>query len=201
MTPMSEEARELEPPVLLIAMPQVLDPFFHRSVVLLIHNDDEGSFGLITNRATGIKVPEILSGMEISWGGGEEVAFFGGPVQPQMGTLMFDAQAVAERGESADETSSVVAPGLRLTQNVTDLGALAASPPERMRLYLGYAGWGAGQLVEEILRNDWMTAPVDNRLVFTDSPDTVWARALESVGVDPDTLPSWTAPEPDAATN
>ncbi|MCP4250378.1 MAG: YqgE/AlgH family protein [bacterium] len=180
----------------------MLDPFFHRSVVLLIHNDDEGSFGLITNRSTGIKVKEILSGMEISWGGdAEDVAFFGGPVQPQMGTLMFDAEAVADRAEAADETSSVVAPGVRLTQNVADLGELAASPPERMRLYLGYAGWGAGQLVEEILRNDWLTAPVDNRLLFTDDPDTVWTRALDSVGVDPDTLPSWTTPGPDASTN
>jgi len=201
MPSMSDEARDLEPPVLLIAMPQVLDPFFHRSVVLLIHNDDEGSFGLITNRATGIKVTEILSGMEISWGGGDDVAFFGGPVQPQMGTLMFDAEAVADRADLADETSSLVAPGVRLTQNVTDLGQLAESPPERMRLYLGYAGWGAGQLVEEILRNDWMTAPVDSRLIFTDNPETVWARALDSVGVDPDALPSWTATEPDGSTN
>ena len=199
---MSDEARDLEPPVLLIAMPQVLDPFFHRSVVLLIHNDDEGSFGLITNRATGIKVSEILAGMDLSWGGdGEDVAFFGGPVQPQMGTLMFDAAAVKERPESADETSSVVAPGIRLTQNVSDLGQLAASPPERLRLYLGYSGWGTGQLVEEIERNDWMTAPVDNRLIFTDRPETVWARALDSVGIDPDALPSWTASGPDAATN
>ncbi len=201
MTPMSEESRDLEPPVLLIAMPQVLDPFFHRSVVLLIHNDEEGSFGLITNRATGIKVTEILSGMEISWGGGDDVAFFGGPVQPQVGTLMFDAAAVADRAESADETSSLVAPGVRLTQNVADLGQLAESPPERMRLYLGYAGWGEGQLVDEILRNDWLAAPVDNELIFTDEPETVWARALDSVGVDPDALPSWTAPGPDASTN
>jgi len=201
MLEMSEEARDLEPPVLLIAMPQVLDPFFHRSVVLLIHNDDEGSFGLITNRATGIKVAEILSGMEISWGGGDEVAFFGGPVQSQMGTLMFDAEAVADRPESADETSSLVAPGVRLTQNVTDLGELAENPPGRMRLYLGYAGWGGGQLVDEILRNDWLTAPADERLIFTDDPETAWERALESVGVDPDALPSWTATEPDASTN
>ncbi len=202
MPPMSDEAQDLEPPVLLIAMPQVLDPFFHRSVVLLIHNDDEGSFGLITNRATGIKVTDILSGMEISWGGGgDAVAFFGGPVRPQMGTLMFDAEAVREQSESADETSSLVAPGIRLTQNVTELGQLASSPPERIRLYLGYTGWGSGQLVEEILRNDWMTAPVDNGLIFTDKPETVWARALDSVGVDPDALPSWTAPQPDASTN
>jgi putative transcriptional regulator len=198
---MSKESRDLEPPVLLIAMPQVLDPFFHRSVVLLIHNDDEGSFGLITNRSTGIKVSEILSGMEIAWGGGDEVAYFGGPVQPQMGTLMFDAEAVAERGAAADETSSLVAPGVRLTQNVVDLGFMAESPPERLRLYLGYAGWGGGQLVEEILRNDWLIAPVDDGLIFTDDPESVWSRALESVGVEPEALPSWTPSDPDTSTN
>lgn len=198
---MPDQTRELEPPVLLVAMPQVLDPFFHRSVVLLIHNDDEGSFGLITNRATGIKVSEILSGMEIHWGGGDEVAFFGGPVQPQMGTVVFDAEAVADRTEGVDETTTLIAPGVRLTQNVADLGELAQTPPRRIRLYLGYAGWGAGQLVEEILRNDWMTAPVDNRLIFTDEPETVWTRALDSVGVDPDALPSWTASDADASTN
>ena len=118
MPPMSEASRDLEPPVLLIAMPQVLDPFFHRSVVLLIHNDDEGSFGLITNRATGIKVSEILSGMEITWGGGNEVAFFGGPVQPQMGTVVFDAEAVADRAETIDETTTLIAPGVRPHEHV-----------------------------------------------------------------------------------
>ncbi len=199
---MSEEARDLQPPVLLIAMPQVLDPFFHRSVVLLIHNDEEGSFGLILNRSTAIKVSEILRGMEIPWGGeAGEVAFFGGPVQPQMGSLMFDAAATKAPDEGEEETTSLVAPGVRLTQNVGDLGALAASPPARMRLYLGYAGWGAGQLVEEILRDDWMTAPVDNQLIFSRRPETVWARALDSLGVDPDTLPSWTAGRSDGSTN
>ena len=59
----------LETPILLIAMPQVLDPFFHRSVVLLVHHGDEGSFGFIVNRTTGIRVPEILAGMEIGWNG------------------------------------------------------------------------------------------------------------------------------------
>ncbi len=196
---MTEEARDLQAPVLLIAMPQVLDPFFHRSVVLLIHHDEEGSFGIILNRATAIKVNEILRGMEITWGGETDaVAFFGGPVQPQMGTVVFGQQVDPD---ALDETRSLVAPGLVLTQNVADLGELAEDPPSQVRLFLGYAGWGAGQLVDEILRNDWMTAPVDNRLVFARHHDTVWQRALELVGVDPDTLPSWTPQRQDSSTN
>ncbi|HEV2847015.1 MAG TPA: YqgE/AlgH family protein, partial [Thermoanaerobaculia bacterium] len=78
---------DLTAPILLMAMPQVLDPYFHRSVVLLLHHEAEGSFGFIVNRPTGIKVSEILKGMDIGWQGRDEaVAFFGGPVQPQLGT-------------------------------------------------------------------------------------------------------------------
>jgi hypothetical protein len=61
-----------------------------------------------------------------------------------------------------------------------------------IRLFLGYAGWGEGQLLEEILRNDWLVAPVAADLVFAASPEQAWAEALRSLGVDPETLPSWT---------
>ena len=192
---------DLSPPVLLLAMPQVLDPFFHRSVVLLIHHEDEGSFGFILNRPTGIKVGEILKGMEVLWQGPEEsVAYFGGPVRPQLGTVLFAPRSAAEvpspseaMGDSEMDTSTEVVPGLALTQHIGDLAQLAEDPPDRFRLFLGYAGWGEGQLVEEILRNDWLTAPVSSELIFASNPTTVWEDALRSVGVDPALLPSWTA--------
>jgi putative AlgH/UPF0301 family transcriptional regulator len=79
-----------------------------------------------------------------------------------------------------------------ITQQVGDLAQLASSPPASFRLFLGYAGWGAGQLVEEILRNDWLTAPARDDLVFSAHPDRLWAEALQEVGVDPASLPSWT---------
>ncbi len=65
---MSVSGSDLVTPVMLMAMPQVLDPFFHRSVVLLLHHEDEGSFGFIVNRPTGIKVGEILKGMDVGRG-------------------------------------------------------------------------------------------------------------------------------------
>ncbi|HEX2645116.1 MAG TPA: YqgE/AlgH family protein [Thermoanaerobaculia bacterium] len=180
---------DLVPPVLLMAMPQVLDPFFQRSVVLLVHHDDEGSIGFIVNRSTGIKVSEILKGLEVGWQGDEEaVAFFGGPVQPQIGTVIFAPEALT--GEQREATTDIM-PGMSLTQHAGDLSRLAAAPPERFRLILGYSGWGAGQLIEEILRNDWLTAPADSDLIFTD-PEHLWDAALHSVGVDPAALPSWT---------
>jgi putative transcriptional regulator len=185
-------------------MPQVLDPFFHKSVVLLIqHDEEEGSFGFIVNRPTGIRVTEILKGMEVGWSGRDDaLAYFGGPVQPQTGTVLFQPEPGVETEDSDDseasaesdlvESVSEVVPGLSITQHVGDLAQLAETPPDRFRLFLGYAGWGAGQLVEEILRNDWLTAPVSSDLVFSTDPEGVWAAAVRSVGVDPAVLPSWT---------
>lgn len=185
---------ELTTPLLLMAMPQVLDPFFHKSVVLLLHHEAEGSFGFIVNRPTGIRISEILKGMDVGWhGSAEDVAFFGGPVQPQLGTVLFTPEApLSNEGDEDDETASEVIPGVALTQHIGDLSRLAEAPPDHFRLFLGYAGWGEGQLIEEILRNDWLTAPVSSDLLFAPDPEKVWDEALRSVGVDPAILPSWT---------
>jgi putative transcriptional regulator len=189
MRRMSVSGSDLSTPVLLMAMPQVLDPFFHRSVVLLLHHEDEGSFGFILNRPTGIKVSEILKGMDVGWSGREEaVAYFGGPVQPNLGTVLF-APLLAEGGP--EDTATEVLPGVALTQHVGDLSRLAEAPPDQFRLILGYAGWGEGQLMEEILRNDWLTAPASSELIFAPDPEQVWGAALRSVGIDPTVLPSW----------
>jgi putative transcriptional regulator len=207
MAGMADASATLSTPVLLLAMPQVLDPFFHRSVVLLIRHEDEGSLGFIVNRPTGIKVTEILKGMEVDWRGRDDtVAYFGGPVQPNLGTVLFGPSSEAAdlprppeepaaAGGAADfegSAASEVLAGVSLTQHVGDLSRLAEAPPEHFRLFLGYAGWGSGQLIEEILRNDWLTAPARGDLIFAPDPERVWSAALESVGVDPATLPSWT---------
>ncbi len=181
-------SEDLKTPILLLAMPQVLDPFFHKSVILLLQHQEEGSQGFIVNRPTGVKIAEILDDLEIPWLGDEgSLAFFGGPVQPQLGTLLY-------HDESPDEATTrfEVCPGVALTQHLGDLESLAGEPPKSFRLLLGYAGWGDGQLVKEILRNDWITAPVDADLLFSAEPEEVWRLAMESVGVDPASLPAWT---------
>ena len=189
MSPMAVAGSDLSTPVLLLAMPQVLDPSFHRSVVLLLHHEDEGSFGFIVNRPTGIKVTDILKGMDIGWQGHDEaVAYLGGPVQQNLGTVLFTP--IAPNG-GPDDTATEVVPGVALTQHIGDLSRLAEDPPDRFRLLLGYAGWGEGQLMEEILRNDWLTAPVSGDLIFAPDPEQVWEDALRSVGIDPAALPAW----------
>lgn len=200
------DSGDLRTPVLLIAMPQIQDPFFHKSVVLLIQHGDEGSAGLIVNRPTGLQVSEVLSGMEMRWGGDETaVTWFGGPVAPQTGTVLYapddGSGDAAPAGDDGDGGTGTVVAGLALTQNVTVLNRLAPAPPARFRLLLGYAGWGEGQLMEEFLRNDWLTAPVDPDLVFAPRPEDAWTGALASVGVDPSHLPSWTAANDEGSAN
>ncbi len=196
MLTMSAIASDLTTPVLLLAMPQVMDPFFHKSVVLLLHHEEEGSFGFIVNRPTEIRLAEILQGMEVDWqGAAAAVAHFGGPVQPQLGTVLFAP------GSTETEAANEVLPGLSITQHIGDLARLAETPPDDFRLFLGYAGWSSGQLIQEILRNDWLTAPVRSDLVFAPNPEQVWADALRSVGVDPSSLPSWTKPSDEEPTN
>ncbi len=199
---MTGSASNLEAPLLLLAMPQVQDPFFHHSVVLLLHHTDEGSFGFIINRPTELPLAEILGAMDISWEGIDDaLAFFGGPVQSQMGTVMFSLSAGEHFDLESLEGLTEVGPGILISQQSEDLGRLAANPPMCFRLFLGYAGWGAGQLVEEIVRNDWLTAPVSNELLFSDQPEDVWEEALRSVGVDPSTLPAWTPEAEEEDTN
>ena len=192
-------APALSVPVLLLAMPQVSDPFFAKSVVLLLAHEEAGSFGFIVNRRTELKVAAILADLKLAWAGDTAaLAGFGGPVQPQVGTVLF-APLGAELPPL--DNSSEVAPGIRLTQHVGELGILGASPPDRFRLLLGHAGWGAGQLVDEILRNDWLTAPVDPDLVFGGETEAVWEAAMASVGVDPALLPAWTPAASEDAAN
>ncbi|MEM9554900.1 MAG: YqgE/AlgH family protein [Acidobacteriota bacterium] len=229
-------ATELQTPVFLLAMPQVDDVFFKKSVVLLVrHDEEEGSLGFIVNRPTELRVAEILEDNEIPWQGEGEGphAFFGGPVNPEIGTLLYLASGasasglpvsedeVSEDRDSEDEVSEDrvskdgvsedersehavpgglesgdagddLLPGVVASQSLNDLETLARDSEGGFRLYLGYAGWGVGQLEQEILRNDWLIAPVDHELIFADDTDAVWRRAVESVGIEPDTLPAWT---------
>lgn len=191
---------DLVAPVLLLAMPQVDDPFFRKSVVLLLVHEEQGSFGFVVNRDTELKVADILRDLELEWGGDDEaLAGFGGPVQPHVGTVLFapgPGEALPEL-----ESASEVAAGIHLTQHLTELAEIATHPPARFRLLLGHAGWGEGQLVAEILRNDWLIAPVEDGLVFGSGAEAVWEAALRSVGVDPATLPAWTGSEDQGPAN
>src|SRR5262249_50628256 len=140
--PMSTGHSELAPPLFLLAMPQVADPFFHHSVVLLVHHDAQGSIGFIVNRRTGSRVAEVLDGMGIGWGGGpEHQVYFGGPVHPHLGTVIYDGEEVRIEPTPEGSVGFGGFEGVKFTRHRDDLTRLAERPPESIRLLLGWAGW------------------------------------------------------------
>lgn len=150
---------------LLIASP-TLEDAFRRTVVLIVEHNPEGAFGLVLNRPSDSTVgeasPELADLI-----GPQHVLHIGGPVQPSAVT------AIGEHAEPADATKLIVG-----QVGMVDLD----SPPElrRLRVFAGYAGWGAGQLDDELGAEAWMTEPAHPDDPFADGD--LWARVLERKG-------------------
>jgi putative transcriptional regulator len=171
-------------PALLVAMPQLLDPNFKRSVVLLVHHDDEGSFGLVVNRPSDIPARQLCENLDIPWRGDDEARLaWGGPVQPNTGWVLF-----GEGAPSDIEDGNPVAPGLSVAGSLDTLRKIARTPPSRLRLLLGYAGWGPHQLEDELAEGAWLLAPADPEVVFAVEADAMWNHVVRSLGIDPSTL-------------
>lgn len=172
-------------PGLLIAMPQLADRNFERSVVLMIEHNDRGSFGLVINQPSPIKASELLESLDMTWAGGDDtVVWSGGPVSPTTGWVLHEPVATLGPGDGTTE----IAPGVALSTSPERLRALAARPPARLRLLLGYSGWGPGQLAREMAEGAWLHADLDPAIIFDLDPDDMWRAALASVGIEPDVI-------------
>ena len=171
-------------PALLVAMPQLLDPNFRRSVVLLIHHDAEGTFGVVLNRTTEIRAAQLCESIEVDWQGDPEAEIhWGGPVQPQTGWVLFE-DAEGDEGEDVRE----VVPGVGFAGSLAVLRRMALEPPTRLRILLGYAGWGPGQLETELAQGAWLVAPADASVLFETDVDAMWSQVVRSLGIEPATL-------------
>lgn len=167
-------------PLLLLSMPQMADPNFARTVVLLCDYTDEGAFGLVVNRQmeepawTLIKTePQVRVDPELR-------LWIGGPVdQQRTWVLMSEAQG-------PDDEQQVICPGVLLSASkVLTLQLLQMPASTRARVIVGYAGWDAGQLDREIAASAWLTMEVDPSLIFNVPPDEMWETALRRLGADP----------------
>jgi putative transcriptional regulator len=171
-------------PGLLLAMPQLQDPNFHRSVVLMIHHDEDGSFGLVVNRPNTWLVSEMLSPIGVAWGGEDEaVVWEGGPVSPQSGFLLHSAPR-----DPQEHGDLEILPGLELSTSQERIRDLASEPPDHVRFLLGYAGWAAGQLESELAQGAWLLAEADPELVFSIPAERMWETALRCLGIEPSML-------------
>lgn len=168
-------------PFLLVAMPQLLDPNFYRTVALIVHQDDQGAFGLVLNRKTEISMLEICRALEVPWGGTAKAAVhWGGPVQPNTGWMLF-----GDGAQASDESIMPLQAGVNFVGSIEAMHKLTATPPAHFRLYLGYAGWAPGQLEAEMAQGAWLAAPVAPEWIFDAPHDELWTQVLHSLGVDP----------------
>jgi len=170
-------------PSLLLAMPQLEDPNFHRSVVLLCEHGPNGALGFVVNRPTDTRAAEAVSLDPPVVGDSGMMLWVGGPVEPGRGFLLLGR-------DPEPEPSQRVASGFYLTASLGVLRHLlqvdrAEIDHTRCRLLLGYAGWGPGQLDSELAMSAWLTAPADPDLVFDTPPADMWEQAIRRLGVDP----------------
>lgn len=166
-------------PGLLLAMPQLGDPNFHRSVTLMIEHSETGSMGLVVNRAAPLTLGELAEGqgMKISPERRLEPVFVGGPVEPHRGFILHDDTSIPEKHP--------VMPGLFLSVTMEALSALLENPTPRIRFCLGYAGWGAKQLEGEMAVGSWLFSEAAAESVLGTEPAQLWDSTLRGMGVDP----------------
>ena len=171
---------------LLIAMPTLADPNFWHTVVLVgVHSDDEGAFGLVVNRPLEVELKDILDelGESVPEGSFPQV-LAGGPVEPSHGFVMYESPHAPP-----DESALSVEDRISVSGSTETLATLARGDGGgRYYLLLGYSGWFPGQLEQEIEENSWLVAPLDTTILFEVPLEERWHAALRSIGVDPGTL-------------
>ena len=158
---------------LLVAGPSLLDPNFHRTVVLIGEHSDEGAMGVVLNRPSGVTVGEAVPPLaEIV--DPDELVYVGGPVQPEAIVVLGEFESPSARGCSSSARSGFL-PG-----EIEDAAALG--PLARSRVFAGYAGWGSGQLEAEIAESSWIVEPAHPEDVFAVDAAELWSDVLRRKG-------------------
>jgi putative transcriptional regulator len=171
---------------LLIASPLMGDSRFDRTVVYVCSHGDDQAMGLVVNQPMdGLRLPDLLDQLDIAEAedAPDGPVLNGGPVSGDRGFVLHTLDV--HLGPATLEVSDRL--GLTATKEI--LEALASdSPPERFLMMLGYAGWEAGQLEDEIGANAWLVCECDEALVFDEDAATKWSAALKTLGVTPEFL-------------
>ena len=166
---------------LLLSMPQLQDPNFTKTVVLLCDYGPEGAFGLVLNRPTDMPASTMVRLDPPVAGGNNLPLWIGGPVEPERGWILLSDEPL--------EDFKLIREGLFLSTSQALLReVLEANPAPRARIIAGYAGWGPGQLDDELAHSSWLLSDVDLDLVFDTPADVMWETAIRRLGADPSML-------------
>ena len=173
----------------LIAMPSMLDPIFGGTVVYVCEHNDGGALGMIINRPTDMTMDVLFERLDLSLeinphgaAAARGPVMFGGPVQVERGFVL---HAPADDYNSSLTVSEEVA--LTTSRDVLEAAA-RGDGPQRLLVTLGCAGWSAGQLEEEILRNGWLTVRADPAILFETPVEHRFVAAMSLLGIDPSML-------------
>ncbi len=165
---------------LLVAAPRMTDPNFSETVIVMIDHNAGGAMGVVVNRSLGegnLKALLEGFGIESEDASGTVRLHSGGPVEPGRGLVLHST-------DYTGPSTKVVNDEIAVSSGRDILNAIAAGEgPREARFILGYAGWGPGQLESEMAREDWLTAPAEPSLVFSDDLDAVWQEAIDSGGL------------------
>ena len=169
----------------LIAMPTLADPNFSRTVTFICEHTDQGAMGLVINRTLEMTLGEIFEQMDIdpvTAKYGDTTVYQGGPVQSDHGFVLHEPLGNWQSTMPITDTL-----GLSTSQDI--LQAIAEDRgPDDWLVALGYAGWGAGQLEQEMADNAWLHGPADTSIVFRTPEEQRWQAAAQKLGVDLGTL-------------
>ncbi len=173
---------------ILIAMPGMQDPRFHRSLVYLCAHSADGAMGLIVNkRADALELKDLFGKLGIPVGSGiaHDPVHYGGPVEMGRGFVLHSSDY------HSDDATMQVDDGTSMTATLDILHAMATDRgPDHAIIALGYAGWAPGQLEAELQANGWLACPADQALLFGTDEDSKWDQALTKLGVHPAMLSS-----------
>lgn len=165
----------------LIAMPGLEDPNFHHTVTYICEHNADGAMGIIINRPMGVALAEVLSQLEIEPAktlDPDLQVFRGGPVQPEHGFVIHTQRGIYDSTMRISDEVSV-------TTSKDILSAIAHNEgPGEFLIALGYAGWEAGQLEQEIADNLWLNGPATNNILFDIPVEQRWNEAAHLLGVD-----------------
>src|SRR5512139_1543171 len=170
----------------LIAMPGMGDGTFAGSVVYLCEHSEKGALGLVINKPIDIKLKNLFEKVDLTLDRddlADEPVYFGGPVQTERGFVLHEK---LDTDGGSPYTSTLEIPGgLEMTTSKDVLEAMSAGAgPKRVLVTLGYSGWGAGQLEDEIGRNGWLTVNAEPGIIFDTPVEQRYEKALSLLGID-----------------
>lgn len=175
---------------LLIAMPNMSDARFNQSLMLICHHDNDGALGLVLNQITDLTVQDLCVQMDINHTKHsllQAPVHLGGPMDTHRGFLLHADLPDSHHIDSWQHSLPIVTGSgqtLHLTTSLDILQAIAQGQgPEHFIFALGYAGWSAGQLEQELAANVWLTINADSRLLFNTSIELRWQQAFQSLGL------------------